>query len=121
MAVAYVWPGSLPQEVRTGYTESAGMLILRTPMDAGPAKMRQRGQRPDVLKISLYMTQPQLQTLQTFAQTTLKGTARFGFPHPRTRQQVEVRIIPGDGGELYQITDFLPDQWIVSMGLEVQP
>lgn len=121
MAVSYVWPGALPQYVHTDYAENSGVMLLSTPMDAGPAKLRRRGARPDRLTVSFTMDNAQLDTLRTFVQDTLRGTARFGFPHPRTRQQVEVRLVPSDGGQLYAVTWLSPIKYAVSMTLEVLP
>lgn len=121
MAVSYVWPVSLPQNVRRDFSEDAGALIIRTPTDAGPAKMRRRGARPSKLSVGFFMTAAQIATFETFVLTTLKGTARFGFPHPRTGNQVEARIIPADDGSLYSVKFSTPTEWLVDMQLEVLP
>lgn len=121
MAYAYVWPPSLPQAPLTDYSETSGALILRTPMDAGPAKLRRRGQRPDTLSVVYGMTRAQLVALAAFVQDTIKGTARFGLPHPRTGATVEVRIVPGQDGELYGTAYGAPDFWRVSLTFEVLP
>lgn len=121
MAVSYVWPAGLPQNVRKDYSESIGTLILRTQTDAGPAKMRKRGKRPDTLSVGFYMSSAQVDTLRTFVDSTIKGTARFGFPHPRTGVQVEARIIPQDNGQLFTLAYSSPGQWTVDMMLEILP
>ncbi len=121
MAVSYIWPAGLPQLVTPQFSESSGALILRTPMDAGPAKMRRRGARPDVLNCAFRMSTAQLTTLATFVNTTLRGTARFGFPHPRTQTQVEVRIVPQQDGALYSDSYLAPNLWSVTLALEVLP
>ena len=59
---------------------------------------------------------------QSFAfETTLAGTARFGFPHPRTGAQVEARIVPVDDGALYSLSYVSPDLYAVDLTLEVLP
>lgn len=121
MAVTYVWPGSLPQSVRPDYSEEGGVRMLRTPMSAGVAKMRRIGRRPTPLSVSMLMTDAQVQTLETFVQTTLRGTSRFRFQHPRTREQVEVRLVPSDDGKLYNLAYVSRNVWQVSMSLEVLP
>jgi hypothetical protein len=121
MAVSYVWPVTLPQAVRVDYSESTGALILRTPMDAGPAKMRRRGQRPSKMRLGFFMTSTQVAALETFVLTTIKSTARFGFPHPRTGAQIEARLIPSDDGALYSISYSAPMEWTVDMEIEVLP
>jgi hypothetical protein len=121
MAVSYVWPGSLPQKVRTDYSKSRGTLIIRTPTDKGPAKMRRRGARPNLLAVQFHMTDAQLATLETFVFTTLAGTARFGFPDPRTGSQIEARIVPDGDGKLYTEAFVAPQLWLVSLQLEELP
>lgn len=121
MAVSYVWPGSLPQSPLTGYSEDSGVNMLRTPTTSGPAKQRKRGNYIPKLGVSFMMTSEQVATLETFTHDTIKGTARFGFPHPRLRTQAEVRIVPQDGGTLYSLSDSKPGNWLVTMTLEVLP
>ena len=121
MAYAYVWPPSLPQSPQKGFAETGGVLVLRTPMDAGPAKQRRRGQRPQTMQVSFIMTTAQTQTLETFVKDTLQGTARFGFMHPRLQTIVETRIVPQGEGQLYSFTYLAPGYWTVSLQLEILP
>lgn len=121
MAYSYVWPPGLPQSPQKGFSEERGVLILRTPMDAGPAKMRKRGARPNTLNVSFMMTKVQVDTLDTFIQDTIKGTARFGFPHPRTSAVVETRIVPQDGGTMYSLAHVAPGFYTISLQLEILP
>lgn len=121
MAYSYVWPPGLPQSVQKGYTETGGVLVVRTSTDSGPAKQRYRGLKPQVLNVSFLMTTAQISTLETFVKTTLRGTARFGFPHPRTAQVVEVRIVPQGEGDFYTLSYIAPGYYTVQMQLEVLP
>ena len=121
MAYAYVWPISLPQAPQKGFSETGGALILRTHMDAGIAKQRRRGLSPAQLNVNFILTTAQTTTLDDFTTNTIKGIARFGFPHPRTKAIVEVRIIPQGDGTLYTLTYLAPGYWTVSMQLEVLP
>lgn len=122
MAYSYVWPGTLPTGPNaSSYSETPGTNILRSPMDAGPAKMRRRGVRPDTLGVSYAMTDAQVSTLKTFVETTIQGTARFGWPHPRTGATVEARIVPTNDGGLYSIAYVSEDYWLVSLTVEVLP
>ena len=121
MAYSYVWPPSLPQVPQKGYSETGGVLVIRTPQDSGPAKMRYRGQKPQMLQVSFLMTGSQILVLDNFIKTTIKGTARFGFTHPRTGAVVEVRISPQGEGDYYTMTYQAPDFYLVSMQLEVLP
>lgn len=121
MAYTYIWPVTLPQKPQTNFSETGGVLIIRTPTDAGPAKQRRRGNRPQQLSCSFNMTTAQLDTFETFVKDTLSGTTRFGFTHPRTNQVVEVRLIPQQDGQLYTIGYILEGFWTVSMQMEVLP
>lgn len=119
--MAYVWPGSLPQVPQKGFSETGGALIVRTPMDSGPAKQRTRGKLPSKLTISFIMTTAQVTTLETFVRDTIKGSARFEFPHPRTQQTVEVRMIPQGEGDLYTVSYLAPGYWSINTSFEVLP
>lgn len=121
MAYTYIWPPSLPQRPLSSYSESTGVMVIRTQPDLGPAKQRRRASRPDVLNVQFDLSTAQCETLRTFIQDTLRGTTRFGFTHPRTLQIVEVRVVPQGGGEMYTTSYILPDYWQVSLQLEVLP
>ena len=117
------WPtaGGFPQSVQKGYTENHGANILRSPMDSGPAKQRWRGNRPSTLSVSFILNTQQVTTLENFITNNLRGTRRFLFPHPRTNQQVEVRIVPQGSGDLYQLQYLAPGYWTTQLNLEVLP
>lgn len=121
MAVSFTWPAGLPQKPRPDFTESIGAMILRTEMDAGPAKQRRRGQRPDTLQMSFTMTTAQVATLRTFVDSSLKGVARFGFPHPRTGATIEARLVPTQEGQLFTTAWLAPGYWTVAMTVEALP
>jgi hypothetical protein len=121
MAYAYVWPPSLPQSPQKGFTETGGVLVLRTPTDAGPAKQRRRGEKPQTMQVTFIMTTAQTQTLENFVKNTLQGTTRFGFTHPRLGTTVETRIVPQSGGDLYTFTYLAPGYWTVALQLEILP
>lgn len=118
---AYTWPVSLPQNVRQDFQTVRATNILSTTMDIGPAKRRRRGAGIEQLKVGFYMTTAQVATLETFVQSTIKGTARFDFPHPVTASTVEVRIVPQSDGQMYTVAYYSPTLWVVDMGLEVIP
>lgn len=122
MAASYSWiQQALPQLPQRGYSETKGVLLYRTSMDAGPAKMRKRGQRPDTLSLSFIMTDYELGILETFVKTTLNGTARFYYPHPRTNATIEARFIPQQDGQLYSIQHVAQNYYNVQIQLEVLP
>ena len=121
MAYSYIWPSSLPQRPLNNYSETTGVMVIRTQPDLGPAKQRRRAQRPDTMSVKFDMSTTQVETLRAFIQDTLRGTARFGFTHPRTLQIVEVRVVPQSGGEMYTTSYLLPNYWQVSLQLEILP
>lgn len=121
MAYSYTWPGTLPQAPSQQYGEDGGALMLRTPTDKGPAKLRRLGARPQVMSLAFYMTTTEVAAFETFVLTTLNSTARFGFPHPRTGSTVEARFVPGQDGKLYDIAYRAPLNWTVSFLLEILP
>lgn len=121
MAYSYTWPGTLPQAPSQQYGDDGGVLIARTPTEKGQAKLRRLGTRPDTMTLAFYMTTDQVAAFETFVKSTIKGTARFGFPHPRTGSTVEARIVPSDDGKLYDVAYRAPLNWTVSFAIEVLP
>lgn len=121
MAYSYVWPTSLPQSPQKGYSESGGVLVIRTPTDSGPAKQRKRGNKPQILNVQFIMSTAQVTTLETFIKTTLGGVTRFGFPHPRLGTVSEVRVVPQGEGDLYNLSYVAPGYYNVQLQLEILP
>jgi hypothetical protein len=117
------WPtaNNFPQSPQKGFTESIGQNIIRSAMDAGPAKMRNRGKRPNTMDLSFILTTAQTTTLENFIKNTLFGTKRFSFPHPRTGSTVEVRIVPSGDGEFFKLQYLAPGYWNTSLKLEILP
>jgi hypothetical protein len=122
MASTINWPISLPQRARrNSYTEKHGVLVTSTPMDAGPAKLRRRGNKPVLLTAEYIMTAAQLDTLETFVKTTLMGVKRFNHVHPRTLASVEVRLVPTGDGEYYSFAYISSTEFSVSLTFEILP
>jgi hypothetical protein len=118
----YTWPPTLPTSADSqSYSEVYGVLVLVSPMDAGPAKMRYRGQKPRTMNIEFVMDNTQIATLETFINTTLRGTARFNFTHPRTQASIETRFVPSSDGKYFSISYFAPDLYKISFSLEQMP
>jgi hypothetical protein len=90
-------------------------------MDMGPAKMRRRGQRGNILGVSFILTSQQATELDRFIKSDLKGVYRFTFTHPRTNTSVEVRIVPQGEGEFYKLTYLAPGYWNTDLTFEVLP
>lgn len=120
MAYTFEWPSTLPQYPDAGFSENIGALILRTPMDAGPAKQRKRGNSANKMTVQYLMTTEQVQLLDNFVNITLDSISRFGYLHPRTRVMVETRIIP-QSGDLFTVQYKAPGYWVVNMQLEILP
>jgi hypothetical protein len=117
------WPtaNSFPQSPQKGFSESIGVNIIRSAMDAGPAKQRRRSQRPSTMDLSFILTTAQTQTLETFVFNDLEGVKRFNFQHPRLYTTVEVRIVPQSEGELFRLQYLAPGYWQASLKFEILP
>lgn len=121
MAVSYFWPASLPQGPQKGYTEDINLNVLRTPMDAGPPKLRKRGKKPSTLSLTFLLTSTQVTTLESFILDTIQGVARFGFTHPRTLASIEARIIPQQEGTYYKLQYVAPGYYTANLQFEILP
>lgn len=118
----YTWPPGLPQKpLAASYGESHGVRVARTPMDAGPAKLRYLGKRPETITCTFVVSAALVETLRGFVAETIFGVRRFNFPHPRTLATVEVRIIPGGDGEYFSLTNVGGLNYHASITLEVLP
>jgi hypothetical protein len=122
------WPSTLPQVPQKGFTESVGINIIRSSTDAGPAKQRRRGSRPNEMNLTFIMTTAQTQTLETFIKNLptdtpagISGTNRFTFTHPRLYTSTEVRIVPQSGGEFFNLQYLAPGYWSTSIRFEILP
>lgn len=121
MAYNFIWPVSLPQKPQENYSETGGVNVMRTPTDRGAAKQRRISKRIQTMQVSFHMTPAQLETLRVFVEDSIRGTARFGFPHPRTGLIVEARIIPESGGLMYTANYVMITVYSVTMNLEILP
>ena len=111
-----IWPETLPQKPKQdNYQENPPNLVIRTQMDAGPAKVRRRytaGVRPFTWVQDF--TEAQLAILDAFYLTNC--ALAFTFPHPRAESNISARFIeppsyrPGSG--VY---------YMVEMKLEAMP
>ena len=116
---AATWPSTLPDKALTsGYSETPPAVVLRTPMDTGPAKVRRRftgGTRN--ITVRQLLTTAQVDILDTFFMGDLGGGAlAFEWINLRTGQTVEMRFkSPPKYG------DPRGDYWPVSYELEILP
>jgi len=114
------WPGTLPTSPEgPGYSEVLPNTLIRTNMDAGPPKVRQKftaGVRP--FTMSWMLTKAQVATLDTFYVTTLKGGALSfdGLAQPRTQAAVTFRFV-----EPPTYAYLGPDTWRAQTKMEILP
>lgn len=88
------WPNTLPAPLADACRETAANTVVRSDMEQGPAKTRQRT-TAGVSRLSLgyLMSASQISDLQDFFETDLIGGALgFGFTHPRTGDTVTARF-----------------------------
>jgi len=81
------WPAELPPSpLADGFSEEFADTTLRTAMDAGPDKVRQRTTAGcPKLTVSFILSRSQMDTLDSFYRSDLSGGASsFTFTHPRT-------------------------------------
>ncbi len=89
------WPVTLPASpLVDGFQETPPPTVIRTEMDQGPAKTRQRttaGVRR--MQLSFILSKAQTATLDSFFTDTVKGGALgFDFTHPRTGSTLNCRF-----------------------------
>jgi hypothetical protein len=114
------WPATLPQAViGRGFSETLPDLVLRTPVESGPAKSRRRlsyNVRPTTATI--IVTQAQAAIFDTFYNTDLEGGAlSFDWISQRTGAAVSLRFtgVP-------KITNLSKRAyWEIAMQLEILP
>lgn len=88
------WPESLPLALCEGYRETLPETALRTTMDQGPAKTRQRTTAgTTALSLNFILSTAQAALLDDFFNGTLAGgSLAFAFPHPRRGATVSCRF-----------------------------
>lgn len=114
------WPGTLPTAPEgTGYQEQAPNTTIRSSVEQGPPKVRQRfraGVRP--FTMTWLLTKAQVETLDVFYVTTLLGGSLTieGLLHPRKQTAAVFRFV-----EPPSYTYLGPDVWRASVKLEILP
>jgi hypothetical protein len=89
------WPETLPQSpLVEGFRETPANTALRTEMETGPAKLRQRTTAATAtLSLTFIISTAQLAVLDGFYADTLQGgTLAFDFTHPVTGETVNCRF-----------------------------
>lgn len=116
-----VWPTTLPVILypapEDNYNRAPESGVLRTSMDAGPVKMRRRFTAiVTPTKISLSMTQAQVQALTTFYRTTLQCVQPFDWVDLLGRNTATFRFVNAPS-----IVPVAADMWRVGLDLEMMP
>lgn len=113
------WPASLPQKpLADGFAESAVSSVVRTEMDAGPAKMRRRYTVDvRVYSMDLLLTTAQVSTLETFYRSTLGQVDPFDWIDHRTGAAVSYRFRSPPA----YLEAGAPGYWRTTLDLEVLP
>jgi len=116
------WPPDLPvQPLTSAYDEQPPRVLVRTPMESGPAKVRRKlSNNIRLVPLELRMTETQMETFdEFFMETLLGGALRFTWTHPRTGENIDSRIVSDDSqGPSYRYDG---KQCYVSFLLEVLP
>ncbi len=122
MPVSGTWPGTLPTKVmQDGFAEGQPNAAIRTQMDSGPAKQRNRFTTLNLpFSGTFIMTSAQVDTFWTFYRTTLgNGAGSFdGLPHLRTGATVVHRF---DVSSEPQVRALGWDSYAVSVKLDLLP
>ncbi len=114
-----LWPVDLPDlTILQGFKETLPKLVIRTPMDAGPAKRRRRfttNVTPISLTMALTIAEYEIFT-DFFVNTTAGGALSFDWVHPVTGSPITFAFadepdISADGPQTLRVT----------MKLEIQP
>lgn len=117
-----VWPITLPTKpLIDGYREAYPNNLLRSDVDAGFGKVRNKGATPPFkFDATFEIDGTQRSTLYSFVQNTLyNGALRFQLAHPVDNTVVEMRIV-GSGEDLFSLVAY-GLHWTVSMKFEVLP
>lgn len=116
------WPGSLPQYMEIGLSETRQQGFVRSPTDAGPPKQRKRFTAVSrFVTGTMTLSKAQRDTFETFYKTTLgEGAAEFtmgdaldfGTETFRFVEVPDMQLINAGGTSGY---------WKVSLSLEILP
>lgn len=92
------WPTTLPAlnfpHAAHNYQREPQDPTLRTPMDAGPAKVRRRYTAvPVTISFTTLLSDAQYATEQAFYNDTVKATGRFDWTDPATQQTATFRYV----------------------------
>lgn len=118
------WPATLPQYVfAQGYEETFPDEVLRTQMDAGPAKVRRRftaGTRPFSVQVPLTATQV-ADFDSFFLNDIAAGALSFDWVHPRTQAAATLRIVTPSPPKLAGESGGGSSTFVLSFSFEILP
>jgi len=101
------WPATCPSAFEnSGYAYGAGSGVLRSDMDAGPAKVRRRFTAVTKNhKGNILMSNAQFATWESWFENTIAfGSLSFTMPHPLTGATITARMVIPSSGKAYQFT-----------------
>lgn len=113
------WPAELPQSPQVaGYSESPQSQVLRTQMDAGPAKTRRRFTAATrTIPVRYQLTAEQVAVFEAWFENVIAGGALpFDWPY---RAGVVTALVAGEPP--YRLTPVAGPWWQLDMQLELQP
>ena len=120
------WPATLPQNPYEASSNTPKYQplenIVRTSVDAGPAKQRRRFTAvPNTITLPpIVLTETQRAALQTFKESTLLDVLPFTWIDFRTGAAANYRFIAATVEEFHS-SDGTTDQWSVTLSLEMLP
>lgn len=113
------WPSTLPQRpLSEGFTEQPMSNVVRSDMEVGPAKIRQRYTATiRQYGLRLMLTKAQIATLETFVDSTLGGgVLPFDWVDHRTGSAATYRFVQRPA---YQPMG--AEYWAAEIALEILP
>lgn len=115
----YTWPSTLPAKpLANGYNEGFQDTVIRSKVEAGASKARQRYTRlRRLIDVSFQLSTAQKSAFETFLGTIGGGALPYNWPHPLTGTAQVVQMTGPVTGPKY----IAPNIWQVSFQLEVLP
>lgn len=113
------WPSQLPQRpIADGYNESLQSQVIRTQMDAGPAKSRRRFTAAARMVTARYvLTTSQVAAFEAWFVSDI-GAGALAFDWPHRSGTISARIT---GDPPYRLSPLGGELWRLDMTLEVLP
>jgi hypothetical protein len=115
------WPSTIPTFLVSGFSEEPGDGRLRTPMDAGPPKVRRRF-TATVTKMrgTIQTDDAGLAAFRTFLNTTtLGGSLPFDWEHPITGDAIVCQF--GESLPRWSPANRAATRWDIDLDLEILP